>query len=363
MRMKKCVKCVLTVSYPGIAFNEEGVCNYCLTHGKREYRGKEELIRIVNRYRNNKDFDCIVGLSGGRDSSYLLYYAVRELNLRVLAYTIDNGFMPEQTRSNIETMTKILKVEHIFEKHDHTKRCIKRFISSWMRRPSPAMLSSMCVGCRLGMILGFLKTARRYQIPLLLTGGGEPESSFARRFFTTGSNNGTKSTPLLVGYILEIMRNPSYILSPTFLITAVGEYVCCFSGFPMVRKLIYPDQKYVPFFRYIEWNEREILSVITNELKWETYSYSKSTWRSDCKINLLKNYLYDRTVGFTKNDELLSGMIRENMITREEALERLAEENIIPEQFVIEFFDELGLDYHGLDTALKSAKESWQHVL
>jgi len=359
MRVKKCVKCVLPESYPGIAFSEEGVCNYCLTHRKREYRGEEELRTIIGRYKGHyEDYDCIVGLSGGRDSSYLLHYAVKVLNLRVLAYTVDHGFLPEQTKSNIDVMTKMLNVEHVVEKHDHTKRCIKHFISSWMHRPSPAMVSSMCTGCRLGMILGFLTTARRYRIPLFLTGGGEPETSFATRFFTAGSNEGAKGHSLLVGYILEMLRNPAYLLSPTYLATVCGEYIFCFSNLPMLWKLISPDQEIVQIFDYIEWNEEEILSVITKELKWETYSYSKSTWRSDCKINLLKNYLYEKTIGFTKNDELLSNMVRENMITREEALERLASENVVPEQFVIEFLDGLGLDFHDLNVALKRAQES-----
>lgn len=357
--MKRCVQCVLPTSYPGIVFNEEGICNYCLTHKKRAYRGEDELRRRIDRHRSKHgDYDCIVGLSGGRDSSYLLHYAVRELNLRVLAYTIDNGFIPEQTSSNIETMTKVLDVEHIVERHNYTRRCVKHFLSSWMRRPSPAMLSSICVGCKLGMVLGFLKTARRYQIPLLLTGGGEPETSFATRFFTTNSNKGAKSTPLLVGYLLEMARNPTYLLSPTYLITAAEEYICYFSSFRVVKKLIFPDQEYVPLFRYVEWNEKRIVSLITNELKWKNYPYNKSTWRSDCKIALLKNYLYEKTVGFTKNDELLGGMIRDNMITREDALERLASENVYPEQFVVEFLDELGLDYHDLDVALRRAQDS-----
>ena len=205
--MRRCVQCVLPESYPGIAFDAEGVCNYCRTHRKRVYRGEEELRKVIDRYRDsNKEYDCIVGLSGGRDSSYTLRYAVRELNLRVLAYTVDNGFIPEQTESNIETMTRILNVEHVIERHDYASKCIKHFIASWMHRPSPAMLSSMCAGCRLGMILGFLRTARKYQIPLLLTGGGEPESSFAMRLFTANSDRWAGSTQLVAHYALEMLR-------------------------------------------------------------------------------------------------------------------------------------------------------------
>ena len=75
--MKRCKKCILPENYPGITFNEEGICNYCLTYKKREYYGEEELKKILEAYRNkNGNYDCIVGISGGRDSAYALYYLV-----------------------------------------------------------------------------------------------------------------------------------------------------------------------------------------------------------------------------------------------------------------------------------------------
>jgi hypothetical protein len=67
---------------------------------------------------------------------------------------------------------------------------------------------------------------------------------------------------------------------------------------------------------------------------------------------ILFNYLYQETVGFTKNDE------KENLITREKALARLAIENVVPQRFVIESVDELGLDYRDLDDTLKRFQET-----
>jgi hypothetical protein len=321
-------------------------------HQKREYLGEDKLRETLAPYRRSDGgYDCIVGLSGGRDSSYLLYYAVRELGLNVLAYTVDNGFLPDQTKINIATMVDLLDVDHIVEKQTYTRRCIRPFLTAWIRQPTPAMLSSMCVGCRLGMALGFLRTAKRYEIPLLLTGGGEPETSFATTFLTTDPADG-KSTSMLAGYVRELSKNPAYLLKPMFMTTALMEYICYFSRYSTVKRLIYPDQKYVPLFAYVEWDEETIVLVITRELKWENYAHSRSTWRSDCKVGLLKNYLYGRTAGFTKHDELLSGMVREGMIDRSEALHRLTKENTFSEQFLLEFLSDLGLDYLRLKDAL-----------
>jgi len=350
--MNRCTKCILPASYPGIEFDDAGLCNYCHAYTPTDCRGGKALLEVIDRYRDdNNSYDCIVGLSGGRDSSYLLYYATEVLNLRVLAYTYDNGFMPAETQSNIASMTQRLNVEHIIETKHYTKRCLNHVLSSWTESPSPGMISSLCVGCRMGMVLGFLKAAREHQVPLLLTGGGEPESSFATLFLTSGQD---RNRPMWAGYLAEMAANPRYALNPRFVATAFSEYACYFVGFRLAKRIVYPDQKYVPIFRYVEWDEDTILSVIREKLDWQNYAASNTTWRSDCKIALLKNYLYAKTVGFTKNDELLSNLIRDGAITRETAIERVNSENQFPEDFVSEFCAEIGVDYRKLKKALRA---------
>ena len=110
--MKMCTKCVLPETYPGIEFNEDGVCNYCLSYKKMEYKGKEALEQLVKTTRKNHkgEYDCVMGVSGGRDSSYALYYLVKVLNLKVLAYTADHGYVPEPAKDNIKRQTDIFTI-------------------------------------------------------------------------------------------------------------------------------------------------------------------------------------------------------------------------------------------------------------
>ena len=145
--MKRCNKCILPENYPGITFNAEGVCNYCRDYKKRDLYGEDELKRILEYYRDkNKNYDCIVGISGGRDSAYALYYLVKKCDLRVLGYTADNGFIPEAAKLNIKNMTDILGIDLVIEEHDLVKKSIKHIIKSWIRKPSPAMIGLICVG-------------------------------------------------------------------------------------------------------------------------------------------------------------------------------------------------------------------------
>jgi hypothetical protein len=80
-------------------------------------------------------------------------------------------------------------------------------------------------------------------------------------------------------------------------------------------------------FHYIEWNEEEILSRLRSELKWESPKQFASTWRFDCKVGHVKDLLYIKTLGLTERDDSYSKMVREGILTRDEALARLKKEN------------------------------------
>ncbi len=347
--MKKCTKCLLPENYPGIELDEDLICHYCLTHKKAEYKGKDKLEKLFESFRNSDSkYDCIVGISGGRDSAYALYYLVKKCNLRVLAYTADNGFVPEESKINMRKMTDILNVKLIVEKHEFLKKCIRHNVLSWLRRPSPAMIPMICCGCRLGIFRGLLKCAKKKKIPLVISGAGNPieASRFKKKFFTANPFGRmifirkSKIFSFLFGYVYEIIKNPLYFLNPINTIIFLKEYFYCFHS-NRIRDLFYPNQRTLRLYRYIEWNEDKILLTIKNELNWKMSKDSTSSWRFDCLISILKNYLLKKSVGFTEKDEILSNMIREKMITKEEALKRIKSENITPWNVLSEVFKDI----------------------
>jgi len=98
---QECVRCIADSSIPGITFDEQGECSLCKFHDKLDTlypENEEALEKLENRFKKireagkNKKYDCIVGLSGGRDSTYLLYLAVKKWNLRPLAVHFNDGF-------------------------------------------------------------------------------------------------------------------------------------------------------------------------------------------------------------------------------------------------------------------------------
>ena len=108
----------------------------------------------------------------------------------------------------------------------------------------------------------------------------------------------------------------------------------------------------------MRWLEHDVISTIKNELKWEENPDARSTWRGDCVVALLKLYLYKKTLGFNDKDDGLSCLIRDNQISRQEALERLNKEGELPEKVIKHIVDRLGLNYADLKIALRKIRNT-----
>ncbi|MCK5614671.1 N-acetyl sugar amidotransferase, partial [Candidatus Pacearchaeota archaeon] len=115
--MTRCTRCLLASDIPGITFDDKGECNYCKIHDKleREYSLEaaeaklDKLVETIKRKGKGRRYDCVVGISGGCDSSYLLHKVV-ELGLRPLAFHFDNNWNMPVAESNMRKMVKALDV-------------------------------------------------------------------------------------------------------------------------------------------------------------------------------------------------------------------------------------------------------------
>lgn len=116
-----CTNCVMDTSDSNIVFDENGVCDHCTDFYQNvepnwhtDERGDKELRAIVAKIKEEgkgKDFDCILGMSGGVDSSYLLHLAVTQLGLRPLVFHVDGGWNSELAVNNIQVMIDKLKLD------------------------------------------------------------------------------------------------------------------------------------------------------------------------------------------------------------------------------------------------------------
>lgn len=342
--MKFCTKCVLPETYPNITFDEYGICNFCRDHSLPKYLGRDALVQRINQLKDpSGPYDAILGLSGGRDSTYAAYYVVRELGLKVVAFTFDNGFMPEMTWQNIQNTVRILGLDHKVIKSGTMKADTQRVLKALARKPSAAMAAFLCTGCTTGLTEGLNKISDELDCRLVIDGGGEPEMTFAE-YLLTGDKTRRKSS-LMKGFGKEVIGNPSY-LTPQILASFSKEFISRFTHGQS-------NHNSIPLFKYIVWDEVLILKTITEELNWRIPDKMSSSWRSDCRVNVVRQYLYQELLGFTKNNELLSQLIRNGYMTREEAMDRLDRENQTDPEFLNEILVDLGMELHDLERGLK----------
>ena len=116
-----CTRCVMDTSDPDISFNEKGFCNHCdafleevkvvKPQGKERETQLNNLIASIKQAGKNKKYDCLIGVSGGVDSSYVAYI-VKELGLRPLAVHMDNGWNSEESVKNIRNLCTKLNIDY-----------------------------------------------------------------------------------------------------------------------------------------------------------------------------------------------------------------------------------------------------------
>ncbi len=362
--MKRCVKCTLTEAVPNIAFDSEGVCNYCQAHEKIEYKGEEEFKKILEQHRHSKGkYNCIAAISGGRDSSYILVKLVKDYGMRVLAVNYANPFTDPQAKKNIENAVKTLGVDlvTIQPKKDIHRRTYRSNLRAWSKHPALGVLPMVCIACKL-MWYEILKIARKNKITLVVGGLNRFENtSYKKALLGVPINEKWETTYIksIFGVLKEVIRNPAYI-KPAFIPTIFKAY---FFGDPYAFGSRFLQKKITlaDIFYYIPWKEQEIIARIKKEFGWEKPDYLDSTWRFDCQVALLKDLIYSKSFGITEKDDLYSKMVREGELTREEALKRLENENKIHPEQTRRLVAEAGIDYdHFLEVLDKHAQRMRQ---
>ena len=345
--MRRCTKCLLPFTFPFIKFDNRGVCNYCNNYTqKNQPKPIKELLELVEPYRNKDGSpDVLVPFSGGRDSTYVLHFVKKELGLNPIAYTYDWGMVTDLARRNIARVCGKLGVENIIVAADikMKRRNIKLNIEAWLKKPELGMIPLFMAGDK-----QFFKYAnivkKQQKIDLNIWGINFLENTDFKVGFCglppewdkemIYSMNVRRKVKLFKYVAKNLFTNPSY-LNVSLLDT--------FDSF--LSRYTNPRKDYYHFFDYFEWNEKEIDHILKKEYEWETAKDLKSTWRIGDGTASFYNYIYYTVAGFSEFDTFRSNQIREGMISREEALKLVNEENIPRYDSLRWYLEIIGLDY------------------
>ena len=158
--LNRCNKCGIPETYETVEFNENRICNICTQKDfkdtKIDWNSRKNILNdIIDEYKDKYDYDCLVPFSGGKDSTFTLWYIVKELNLKPLVVQFNHGFMRKVLNENNTRTFKKLGVDVI--SFTPNWKVVKRLMLESLIRKG-----DFCWHCHTGIF--FLSNAYSYKI-------------------------------------------------------------------------------------------------------------------------------------------------------------------------------------------------------
>ena len=363
-KLVRCSRCLLPHTFPFIKFDNKGICNYCLNHKpKSKPKPKEELLKILEKYREKNKEDCIVPFSGGRDSSYALHLIVKELKMKPITYTYDWGMTSDIGRRNISRICSQLRVENIIVSADISlkRKNIKKNILAWLKKPHLGMVNIFTAGDK--HFYKYIEEIKKQtNIKLNLWGYSPFEVTHFKSGFLGYPPDFAMDRVYSHGVLKQIryqylrakamLNNTSYINSSIW-DTLSGEFYRSFKK----------KQDYYYIYDYWTWEEKLVEKVLINDYDWELATDTNTTWRIGDGTAGFYNYIYYTIAGFTEHDTFRSNQIREGVITREEGLKLVQEENQPRYKNIAEYLEMLDLDFNSVIKTINNVPRLWYQNL
>lgn len=323
MKIRYCTKCITPESAATVEFDADGVCNICrqseVKHTEIDWEARRKILdEIVEKYRGKGQYDCIVPFSGGKDSTFQLWYVVTQLKLKPLVVRFNHwGYRPLVAENNTRTFKK-LGVD-VLEFTSNWKVVRKIMLASLKER------GDFCWHCHMGVFAHTMQMAVKFNIPLVVWGESPMEyrgnhnpqelEEFDEKLFRQSIDMGA-----------DINADKMYEL----LNGEVDKRDLMPFQFPTEKELKDAGIKAIYLGNYVKWHTKHQVDIIKKELGWKgqevegippQYDYEKI----ECRWQGERDYCKYIKRGHGRTNFLTSIDIRNGELDRETAL-RLAEE-------------------------------------
>lgn len=344
-QLRRCTSCLLPETFPFITYDANGVCHLCRKpHNSLVRHSKVELDQLLAKHRRCDGApDCIVPISGGRDSCYSLHYIKNELGMNPVAYTYDWGMVNDLARRNISRMCGELGVEHVLIAADIGRKRdnIRLNVEAWLKRPRLGTIPLFMAGDKQFFYYSSM-LMRQMKIPLAIYSMNRLEKTDFKVGFC-GINDATSHSKTYGLQLGSIARMPLYygkefLANPSYINRSVIDTMTGFASYYIL------PQDYISLFDYIHWDEETINGTIIGKYGWETASDATSTWRVGDGTAAFYNYIYYTVAGFSEHDTFRSNQIRNGLIDRQTAMAAIAQENHPRVDSFKWYCDTIGLD-------------------
>jgi hypothetical protein len=355
----RCTRCILPASLEAVTFDEQGVCNHCRKYEKdfQEWdkikdRKEYEFRKILDKARKLKrPYDCLVPLSGGKDSTYALYLCTKVYGLKTLSVSLDNGYLSNPAKENINNALKSCTADHIYY-------TINRENSSQLFRTFVSKTGDFCNACMRAINYSIEFAVKSFKIPLVIKGSGrrvqyvsqiKEVSSLNTAAFFSNVIKGTDSHNIF-SHFTRNKHNLEF--------QKIAGGITDILGIPRTVIMKYIPQ-HIGMYDYIYKPFHEIINIIKKEMKWSDASLSFE--HLDCELHdipFFKDTL--RIPNITKYTFHSSGLIRQGLMTREEAL--LKEEHELakhePPKELLKFLADNNIAYNDYVNSVTSSDKS-----
>ncbi len=320
--LKFCSRCLLPETHETIVFDDQGVCNVCRQVEYKQSRidwasKRKEFEELLNQYRGKYSYDCIVPFSGGKDSTWTLYALVRQFGLKPLVVSFDHGFFRPGTLANNERTIKLLGVD--FLKFRPKWQIVRKLMLETLRRKG-----DFCWHCHTGCFAYPMQIAVKFRVPLVIW--GEPSAEYTSYYSYEDKEEVDErrfNRFINLGITAEDMVG---MLDGSVTLRDLEPFI-----YPNVKELMALNCRSVCLGSYFPWDVKAQVEIIKKELGWEEddvegvpkdYRYEKV----ECAMQGVRDYLKFIKRGFGRTTHLVSIDLRNNRLSREEAI-RLVEEH------------------------------------
>lgn len=318
--LRRCTRCVLPETHETITFDAEGVCNVCRQQEFKQDKidwttRKQELSELIEQYRGKGDYDCLVPFSGGKDSTWTLYYLIKEFNLRPLVVRFDHGFLrPNLNENTIKTLRHLGCDMHNFT--PNWKVVQKLMLQSFLDK------GDFCWHCHTGIFAYPMQVAIRFNVPLVFW--GEPSAEYTSYY---SYDQPEEVDEVRFNRYINLGINAQDML--VRLNGALDERDLKPFMYPALKDLRRINYRSVCLGSYIPWDVKMQSAVLEKELGWQGdqvenvpggYSYEKI----ECYMQGVRDYIKFIKRGYTRPSHLASIDIRNKRMTRNEGVAMVA---------------------------------------
>lgn len=329
---QQCTRCVMDTSDPEIEFDESGVCNHCrnfdmlqgiLGSSASRQQKLAEIVATLKAAGQGKEYDCIMGLSGGVDSSFLAHFAVKVLGIRPLVVHVDSGWNSELAVSNIQSICRSLNIDL------HTLVIDWEEIRDLQRAFFLSGVPNLDVPQDHAFDAALVREARKFGIRHVLNGGNLQTESILPAAW--GYNASDPGSLLAIHRRFGSKSLRTYPIRSDFRRIFLDPYVF---GMRVHRPL-----------EYIEYNKMEAKSLLKSELGWR--DYGGKHYESRFTKFFQAHYLPCK-FGYDKRKAHLASLVVSGQMSREDALRELDEPLYDPRELAEDtayFCKKLGLSH------------------